>query len=49
MSLNWLPKDNEIKNHDLWGDEFFDRNPPSVIYELKPVVNSEGNKINGFS
>ena len=49
MSLNWLPKDNEIKNHDLWGDEFFDRNPPSVIYELKPVVNSEGNKINGLN
>ena len=49
MSLNWLPKDNEIKNHDLWGDEFFDRNPPSVIYELKPVIDSEGNKIKGLN
>ncbi len=49
MSLDWLPKDDKIKNHDLWGDEFFSCDPPSIIYELKPIVNPEGNKIKGLN
>jgi 6-oxo-cyclohex-1-ene-carbonyl-CoA hydrolase len=49
MSLDWLPKDNEIKNHDLWGKEFFSKESPSVVYELKPVVDSEGNKVKGLN
>jgi len=49
MSLDWLPKDNEIKNHDLWGDEYFSKELPSVIYELKPVIDREGNKVKGLN
>lgn len=49
MSLDWLPKDDEIKDHDLWGDEFFSHNPPSVKYELRPVINSEGKNIKGLN
>jgi len=49
MSLDWLPKDNKIKNHDLWRDEYFSRDPPSVLYELRPVVDNEGNKIKGLN
>jgi 6-oxo-cyclohex-1-ene-carbonyl-CoA hydrolase len=49
MSLDWLPRDNEIKNHDLWGREYFSNKPPSVIYELKPVIDSEGNKVKGLN
>ena len=49
MSLEWLPKDNELKNHDLQGDEYFSSEPPSIIYELKPVVDSEGNIIKGLN
>ncbi|KYK20411.1 6-oxocyclohex-1-ene-1-carbonyl-CoA hydrolase [Thermoplasmatales archaeon SG8-52-4] len=49
MSLDWLPKDNKIKNHDLWKDEFFGSNPPSIIYELKPVVDPEGNILKGLN
>jgi 6-oxo-cyclohex-1-ene-carbonyl-CoA hydrolase len=49
MSLDWLPKDNKIKNHDLWRDEFFGSNPPNIIYELKPVVDPEGNIIKGLN
>ena len=49
MSLDWLPKDEKIKNHDLWGDEYFNRDPPSIIYELKPVINDEGNKVKGLN
>ena len=49
MSLDWLPRDNELKNHDLWGDEFFSRDPPGIIYELKPIVDPEGNVIKGLN
>ena len=49
MSLDWLPKDDKIKNHDLWGDEYFSRDPPGVIYELKPVVDPEGKTVKGLS
>ena len=49
MSLDWLSRDNEIKNHDLWGKEYFRKEPPSVIYELKPVVDNEGNKVKGLN
>jgi 6-oxo-cyclohex-1-ene-carbonyl-CoA hydrolase len=49
MSLDWLPKDNEIKNHDLWGKEFFSKEPPGIIYELKPVIDNEGNKVKGLN
>lgn len=49
MSLDWLPSDNELKNHDLWGDEYFSCDPPGIIYELKPVVDSEGNTIKGLN
>jgi len=49
MSLDWLPKDDIIKNHDLWKKEYFSPNPPSVIYELKPIVDNEGNKVKGLN
>jgi len=49
MPLDWLPKDDEIKNHDLWGKEYFSKEPPSVIYELKPVIDNEGNKVKGLN
>jgi len=49
MSLDWLPKDDEIKNHDLWGDEYFSSKPPSIKYELKPVVDSEGKTVKGLN
>ena len=45
MSLDWLPSNNKLKNHDLWDDEYFSFDPPGIIYELKPVVDSGGNKI----
>jgi len=37
MALTWLPKDDAIKDHDLWGDEWFGTEPPSIIYQLRPV------------
>lgn len=48
MALDWLPRDHEIKDHDLWGDEFFGTEPPSVMYEKRPVVDPEGEPVEGL-
>ena len=45
MALDWLPKDEKLKDHHLWGDELFSTEPPGVIYELKPVVDPKGNPV----
>ena len=49
MNLDWLPKDNELKNHDLWGDEYFNLETPGVIYKLKPIVDYDGNNVKGLN
>jgi len=46
--MDWLPKDHEIKNHDLWSDEYFGTEAPSVIYELKPIKNQKGDPVEGL-
>ena len=49
MSLDWLPRDNELKNHDLWGKEHFGTEPPCTTYELHPIVDQDGNEIEGLN
>ncbi len=48
MALDWLPKDHELKDHDLWGDEFFGAEAPSVIYEKRPIVGPQGQVAQGL-
>ena len=48
MSLDWIPKDDEIKDHDLWGEEHLNGEPPTVNYELRPVKDPEGNPVEGL-
>ncbi len=48
-NLDWLPKDHDIKNHDLWGDEHFGSDAPSTMYELKPVRNPKGEPVEGLN
>jgi 6-oxo-cyclohex-1-ene-carbonyl-CoA hydrolase len=45
MTLEWLPRDNKLKDHDLLGKEHFGIEPPCTKYELHPVVDQDGNKI----
>ena len=45
MALEWLPRDHELKDHDIGGDEFFGAEAPCVIYEKKPIVDPEGNPV----
>jgi 6-oxo-cyclohex-1-ene-carbonyl-CoA hydrolase len=49
MSVEWLPRENTLKNHDLWGDEHFGTESPCTTYELRPVVNPEGHIIDGLN
>jgi 6-oxo-cyclohex-1-ene-carbonyl-CoA hydrolase len=49
MSLDWLPKDNKLKNHDLWGKEHFGTQAPCTMYELKPVIDQEGKAVKGLN
>jgi len=45
--LSWLPRESGSKNHFLWGEEHFSSTAPGVIYEKKPVVDHQGNAIEG--
>jgi 6-oxo-cyclohex-1-ene-carbonyl-CoA hydrolase len=49
MSLNWLPREDEIKNHELFkGKDYFGTEPPCTGYEKKPVLDPEGNVVEGL-
>lgn len=48
MSLDWLPRDDELKNHDLWDDKYFGTEPPCTMYELRPVIDDKGNEVRGL-
>ncbi|MDJ0764226.1 MAG: 6-oxocyclohex-1-ene-1-carbonyl-CoA hydratase [Myxococcota bacterium] len=39
MSLDWIPREDGVKDHDLWDDALFSDVAPSVKYLLKPIVN----------
>jgi len=49
MSLEWLPRDDKLKDHDLWKDEHYGTEPPCTMYELRPVIDPKGNKVEGLS
>jgi 6-oxocyclohex-1-ene-carbonyl-CoA hydrolase len=42
MSLDWLPRDDRIKNHALFGNEHWGADAPCTIYEKKPVLDKSG-------
>jgi 6-oxo-cyclohex-1-ene-carbonyl-CoA hydrolase len=48
-SLDWLPRDDEVKNHELFGDHYFGTEAPSVMYEVKPVKDGKGHPVEGLN
>jgi len=48
MTLEWLPRDNEIKNHALFGEEHWGSDAPCTVYEKKPVLDKAGNPVEGL-
>jgi 6-oxo-cyclohex-1-ene-carbonyl-CoA hydrolase len=47
--LDWIPRDEEIKNHELFSDDYFGTDAPSVMYELKPVKDANGEPVEGLA
>ena len=45
MSLEWLPRDDELKNHELFEDTNLGTQPPCTMYELRPIYDNAGKKI----
>jgi len=48
MALEWLPRDDELKDHDLGGDEFLNTEPPGVRYEKRPILDPHGHAVEGL-
>jgi 6-oxo-cyclohex-1-ene-carbonyl-CoA hydrolase len=49
MALDWLIRDDDIKDHQIFGDEHFGTEPPCTIYEKKPLINPEtGESVEGL-
>jgi len=42
MGLGWIPRDNELKEHGLFGDEYFGKEAPCTIYEKRPLKDPDG-------
>jgi 6-oxo-cyclohex-1-ene-carbonyl-CoA hydrolase len=45
MSLDWLGKDNKLKNHFLIGEEHWGTEAPCTVYEKKPIVDPQGKTV----
>lgn len=48
MALDWLPREHELKSHDLWGNEYFGTEPPCTMYELRPVLDDHAQPVEGL-
>ena len=46
--LGWIPRDNELKDHNLWDKSFLGGEPPCVHYELKPVIDPKKGPVEGL-
>lgn len=48
MSIDWVPRESEEKNHDRYGSEHWGTKAPSTIYEKRPLKDPKGNVIPGI-
>ncbi len=48
MSLDWLPRDNQLKDHELFDERYFGTEPPATMYELRPVLDDDGRPVEGL-
>ncbi len=48
MAMNWLRRDDKLKNHQLLDDGHFRREAPGVIYEERPIVDAGGREAEGL-
>ncbi len=48
MPLDWLPRDEGIRDHGLWGMEHFGTQPPCIVYEERPIIDPDGSPVEGL-
>jgi 6-oxo-cyclohex-1-ene-carbonyl-CoA hydrolase len=50
MSLEWMPRDNETKDHSVGGEQFWGSHdaPPCTVFEKKPLLDPNGNVVEGL-
>ena len=49
MSLDWLPREDDLKDHELFkGKDYFGTEAPCTMYEKRPIIDAEGNVIKGL-
>ncbi len=48
MTMDWLPRDNEIKDHALFGDSHWGGEAPCTRYEKRPVLDKSGKPVEGL-
>jgi len=48
MSIDWLPRDHEVKDHSLIGTEHWGTEPPCTVYEKRAVLDPGGNPVDGL-
>jgi 6-oxo-cyclohex-1-ene-carbonyl-CoA hydrolase len=46
--LSWLPRENDLKDHSLFEDQFFGNEAPCVKYEKRPIVGQNGKPVEGL-
>lgn len=48
MTLEWLPRDDSVKDHILMGPEHWGTEAPCTVYERKPLVSPDGAVADGL-
>jgi 6-oxocyclohex-1-ene-carbonyl-CoA hydrolase len=48
MSLEWLPRDNQMKDHALIGSEHWGTEAPCTVYEKRPLIDEQGSVVPGL-
>ena len=48
MSLDWMPRDNEHKDHSLHRNPHWGTEAPSVMYEKRPLKDPDGKEVEGL-
>ncbi len=50
MGLEWLPRDDELKDHGVGGEQYWGGHgdAPCTVYEKKPLLGPEGKTVDGL-
>lgn len=48
MSLDWIPREGGVKDHNIWGSEHYGSDAPCTIYEERPIIDPNGNPVEGL-